>query len=37
MQLCHAPALRRPDEVRGMFEKFGDIRDVYLPKDFYTG
>lgn len=25
------------DEVREMFEKYGPVRDVYLPKDFYTG
>lgn len=24
------------DDVRAKFERYGDIRDVYLPKDFYT-
>ena len=27
----------RADEVREKFERFGEIRDVYLPRDFYTG
>lgn len=28
--------LRRPDDVRHKFEAFGEIRDVYLPLDYYT-
>ncbi len=27
----------RADEVREKFERFGEIRDVYLPRDYYTG
>jgi FUS-interacting serine-arginine-rich protein 1 len=28
---------RRSDvDLRKIFEKFGDIRDVYIPKDYYT-
>ncbi|KAG6758334.1 hypothetical protein POTOM_038677 [Populus tomentosa] len=27
----------RPEELRGPFERFGVVRDVYIPKDYYTG
>ncbi|KAK9189365.1 hypothetical protein WN943_017961 [Citrus x changshan-huyou] len=27
----------RPEELRAPFERFGVVRDVYLPKDYYTG
>ncbi|KAL8192986.1 hypothetical protein R6Q57_027434 [Mikania cordata] len=27
----------RPEELRVPFERFGVVRDVYLPKDYYTG
>ncbi|KAI4370596.1 hypothetical protein MLD38_018934 [Melastoma candidum] len=27
----------RPDELRMQFERFGIVRDVYLPRDYYTG
>ncbi|KAJ8760342.1 hypothetical protein K2173_011895 [Erythroxylum novogranatense] len=27
----------RPEELRGPFERFGIVRDVYIPKDYYTG
>lgn len=27
----------RPDELRSPFERFGPLKDVYLPKDYYTG
>ncbi|XP_026415076.1 serine/arginine-rich SC35-like splicing factor SCL30 [Papaver somniferum] len=27
----------RPDDLRIPFERFGQVRDVYLPKDFYSG
>nr|ABK22635.1 unknown [Picea sitchensis] len=27
----------RSDELRMPFERFGPLKDVYLPKDFYTG
>ena len=26
----------RPEEVRRFFEKYGEVRDVYLPLDYYT-
>uniref|UniRef100_K3WQC2 RRM domain-containing protein n=1 Tax=Globisporangium ultimum (strain ATCC 200006 / CBS 805.95 / DAOM BR144) TaxID=431595 RepID=K3WQC2_GLOUD len=26
----------RPEDVRKEFERFGDVRDVYIPKDYYT-
>ncbi|KAL3132690.1 hypothetical protein ABBQ32_009203 [Trebouxia sp. C0010 RCD-2024] len=31
------PLDARADEVREKFERFGEIRDVYLPRDFHTG
>nr|GEW99196.1 serine/arginine-rich SC35-like splicing factor SCL30 [Tanacetum cinerariifolium] len=27
----------RPEELRVLFERFGVVRDVYLPKNYYTG
>jgi len=27
----------RPDELRRTFERYGPIKDVYIPKDYYTG
>ncbi|KAL9275057.1 Serine/arginine-rich SC35-like splicing factor SCL30-like protein [Drosera capensis] len=27
----------RPEELRVPFERFGMVRDVYIPKDYYTG
>ncbi|OIW02680.1 hypothetical protein TanjilG_29456 [Lupinus angustifolius] len=27
----------RPDELRVPFERFGPVRDVYIPKDYYSG
>ncbi|XP_008802724.2 serine/arginine-rich SC35-like splicing factor SCL30 isoform X3 [Phoenix dactylifera] len=27
----------RPEDLRAAFERFGPVRDVYLPKDYYTG
>ncbi|XP_042515029.1 serine/arginine-rich SC35-like splicing factor SCL30A [Macadamia integrifolia] len=27
----------RPDDLRRPFEQFGPIKDVYLPRDYYTG
>ncbi|KAL0587028.1 hypothetical protein ABG067_003368 [Albugo candida] len=26
----------RSDELRKTFEEFGDVRDVYIPRDFHT-
>ncbi|KAL5716705.1 hypothetical protein ACHQM5_009833 [Ranunculus cassubicifolius] len=31
------PLTCRPDDLRVPFERFGPVRDVYLPKDYYTG
>ncbi|KAG4953387.1 hypothetical protein JHK87_038981 [Glycine soja] len=27
----------RPEELRVPFERFGPVRDVYIPKDYYSG
>jgi hypothetical protein len=27
----------RPEELRVPFERFGLVRDVYIPKDYYSG
>jgi len=27
----------RPEELREPFERFGPVRDVYIPKDYYSG
>ncbi|PNY08121.1 serine/arginine-rich splicing factor 33-like protein [Trifolium pratense] len=27
----------RPEELRAPFERFGPVRDVYIPKDYYSG
>lgn len=27
----------RADEIRVPFERFGPVRDVYIPKDYYSG
>ncbi|GMP23041.1 hypothetical protein CsSME_00000795 [Camellia sinensis var. sinensis] len=27
----------RPEELRVPFERFGVVRDVYIPKNYYTG
>uniref|UniRef100_A0A2P2KP73 RRM domain-containing protein n=1 Tax=Rhizophora mucronata TaxID=61149 RepID=A0A2P2KP73_RHIMU len=31
------PLDTRPEDLRGPFEKFGPVKDVYLPKNYYTG
>lgn len=28
--------LFRPEDIRKEFERYGDVRDVYIPKDYYT-
>ncbi|XP_068668272.1 serine/arginine-rich SC35-like splicing factor SCL30 isoform X2 [Aristolochia californica] len=33
----NVPLNCRPDDLRVPFERFGPVRDVYLPKDYYTG
>uniref|UniRef100_A0A453H1C5 RRM domain-containing protein n=1 Tax=Aegilops tauschii subsp. strangulata TaxID=200361 RepID=A0A453H1C5_AEGTS len=30
------PLSCRPEDLRVPFERFGPVRDVYLPKDYYT-
>ena len=27
----------RPEDLRIPFERFGPVKDVYLPKNYYTG
>ncbi len=27
---------RRAEDLRAKFEKYGEVRDVYLPRDYYT-
>ncbi|KAJ6864598.1 hypothetical protein NC651_035222 [Populus alba x Populus x berolinensis] len=27
----------RPEDLRGPFGRFGPLKDVYLPRDYYTG
>ncbi|GMI97484.1 SC35-like splicing factor 30A [Hibiscus trionum] len=27
----------RPEDLRRPFERFGSLKDIYLPKDYYTG
>ncbi|MFS8004845.1 putative RNA recognition motif domain, nucleotide-binding alpha-beta plait domain superfamily [Helianthus anomalus] len=27
----------RPEDLRGPFGEFGPLKDVYLPRDYYTG
>ncbi|XP_065856653.1 serine/arginine-rich SC35-like splicing factor SCL33 isoform X2 [Euphorbia lathyris] len=27
----------RPEDLRGPFEQFGPLKDIYLPRDYYTG
>ncbi|KAL3812767.1 hypothetical protein ACJIZ3_014035 [Penstemon smallii] len=27
----------RPEDLRAPFERYGPIKDVYLPKNYYTG
>ncbi|CAN6568801.1 unnamed protein product [Malus baccata var. baccata] len=27
----------RAEELRASFERYGEVRDVYIPKDYYTG
>ncbi|KAJ1277344.1 hypothetical protein BS78_05G287700 [Paspalum vaginatum] len=31
------PLRCRPEELRAPFERFGPVRDVYLPRDYHTG
>ena len=32
-----ATPLCRAEDLRNAFERYGEIRDVYMPKDFHTG
>ncbi|GJN04101.1 hypothetical protein PR202_ga21619 [Eleusine coracana subsp. coracana] len=31
------PLSVRPEDLRAPFERFGPVRDVYIPKDYYSG
>ncbi|KAF7837175.1 serine/arginine-rich SC35-like splicing factor SCL28 isoform X1 [Senna tora] len=31
------PLDARPEDLRGPFERYGPVKDVYLPKNYYTG
>ncbi|GLT59667.1 hypothetical protein SLA2020_324750 [Shorea laevis] len=31
------PLDARPEDLRVPFERFGEVKDVYLPKNYYTG
>ncbi|XP_068643367.1 serine/arginine-rich SC35-like splicing factor SCL30 isoform X1 [Aristolochia californica] len=33
----NVPLNCRPEDLRVPFERFGPVRDVYLPKDYYSG
>jgi len=35
--ICLANMVFRPEDVRIPFERFGTVKDVYLPKDYYSG
>lgn len=37
MFLFHYVLLCRPEDLRKPFGQFGTLKDVYLPKDYYTG
>lgn len=26
----------KPDEIKSLFSKYGEIRDVYIPRDYYS-
>lgn len=30
-------AICRPEDLRRPFEQFGALKDIYLPRDYYTG
>uniref|UniRef100_A0A2N9F728 RRM domain-containing protein n=1 Tax=Fagus sylvatica TaxID=28930 RepID=A0A2N9F728_FAGSY len=31
------PLDARPEDLRAPFERFGQVKDVYLPKNYYSG
>lgn len=35
--LNHNHVARRPQDIRISFERFGPVKDVYLPKNYHTG
>ncbi|PKA54933.1 Serine/arginine-rich splicing factor 33 [Apostasia shenzhenica] len=37
MLLEYLPFLCRPEDLRIPFERFGAVKDVYLPRNYYTG
>lgn len=36
-QSFHKLTVRRPEDLRVPFGEFGPLKDVYLPRDYYTG
>jgi RNA recognition motif-containing protein len=28
--------MNRPEDLKKEFERYGEVRDVYMPKDYYT-
>ena len=28
--------INRPNDIKDYFKVFGDVRDVYIPRDYYT-
>jgi FUS-interacting serine-arginine-rich protein 1 len=34
--VCVGDLWRRDKDVRELFAKFGEVRDVYMPRDYYT-
>lgn len=37
LKFDYDPSFCRPEDLRVHFEHFGPLRDVYLPKNYYTG
>uniref|UniRef100_A0A915J7E9 RRM domain-containing protein n=1 Tax=Romanomermis culicivorax TaxID=13658 RepID=A0A915J7E9_ROMCU len=36
LYLRHLPETVRPEEVKSIFMKYGQVRDVYIPCDHFT-
>lgn len=37
MTCCFSMSASRPDDLRRPFGQFGPLKDIYLPKDYYSG